>query len=518
MNGSVFRCVTGSVEMMVIDSSALSRMILHGRADAAIGMIRLCLVDLYGHYFRPLFHRGWPAGGGAGCRKKRQSNGWSAAIVPVYGSFMVPNATSAMPGKGLFARLWRAPFSAAAWRSTAQIELGMVLALFTGTVTWVLAVLTLGLAITLVLAAPVLAALFGCAGKFSVWHRSRIDSLSTTPRPWSVPAPEPTQSGWWSRLWTHVRSVTVWRNVIFHLASLIVLPVLGILLTAWWCAALLCLASGAFAWSLPDVVAGVPIHQVGSLVLLTLLGVAFLFSAPLVAKVAATLDQSFLRWAMSPSRSASLVRRVEVLTESRSDVMAAADAERRRLERDLHDGAQQRLVSLAMNLGMTRTTMIDAPDHVRQAVESAHEEAKIALSELRDLVRGLHPAVLDELGLDAALSGIAARSPIPVRLMVDLPARPSRPVEAAAYFLISEALTNAAKHSAASVVEVLVEPAEPGELRIVVSDNGRGGADPSAGSGLVGLAQRIGALDGTFAVHSSAGGPTVLTATLPYQL
>jgi signal transduction histidine kinase len=160
---------------------------------------------------------------------------------------------------------------------------------------------------------------------------------------------------------------------------------------------------------------------------------------------------------------------------------------------------------------------VDVPDHVRDAVTSAHEEAKLALAELRDLVRGLHPAVLDDLGLDAALSGIAARSPIPVRLLVDLPSRPSRPIEAAAYFLISEALTNAAKHSGATTVDILVEPTAAAELRIVVSDNGRGGADPGGGSGLAGLAGRISALDGTFAVLSPVGGPTVVTATLPYH-
>jgi len=452
-----------------------------------------------------------------GTAEIRQSNAWFAGFQPVYGWGMVPTATSTTPGCGRFARLWRAPFSVAAWRSTAQIELGMVLALITGTITWILAIAALCLAITLVLAAPVLAALFGCTRTFTEFHRSRIESLSPGLRRWPVPTPAPTEGGWWSRLWAQVRSVAMWRNVGFHLASLIVLPVLGILVTAWWCAALLGITSSTFAWSLPSVVAGIPIHQPGTLVLLTVLGVALLLSAPFVAKLSARLDESFLRWAMSPSRTESLARRVEVLTESRSDAVAAADAERRRMERDLHDGAQQRLVSLAMNLGMTRTTLVDVPDHVRQAVESAHEEAKLALSELRDLVRGLHPAVLDDLGLDAALSGIAARSPIPVRLMVDLPTRPSQPVEAAAYFLVSEALTNAAKHSAATNVDVLVEPAETGDLRIIVSDNGRGGADPAGGSGLVGLSQRIGALDGSFAVHSPAGGPTVLTATLPFQ-
>ena len=433
---------------------------------------------------------------------------------------MDSTATSTTPGPRPVARWWRAPFSAAAWRATAQIELGMLLALVTGSIVWVLAVAGLTLAITLVLAAPVVAALFGSARMFSLWHRSRIESLTPGPADrvrWPDPPPPPTDGGWWSRLWTQVRSPSVWRQVGFHLASLVILPVLGIMVSLWWCAALIGVTSSTFVWSLPGDVFGIPITGIGPIVVITGLGIVLLLSAPAVATSAAMLDESMLRWAMAPSRSEALARRVVVLTESRSDAVAAADAERRRLERDLHDGTQQRLVSLAMNLGMTRTTMVDVPDHVRESVTSAHEEAKLALAELRDLVRGLHPAVLDDLGLDAALSGIAARSPIPVRLLVDLPHRPGRAVETAAYFLVSEALTNAAKHSGASTVDVLVEPSGTGELRIVVSDDGCGGADPAGGSGLVGLAGRIGALDGTFAVHSPIGGPTVVTATLPFR-
>src|SRR5213078_3881979 len=119
-------------------------------------------------------------------------------------------------------------------------------------------------------------------------------------------------------------------------------------------------------------------------------------------------------------------------------------------------GTQQRLVSLAMNLGMTRTTLTDVPDSVREAIVGAHEEAKLALTELRDVVRGLHPAVLDDLGLDAALSGVAARSPVPVRLLVELPRRPPPAVETAAYFVVSEALANVAKHADATQVDIVV--------------------------------------------------------------
>ena len=165
---------------------------------------------------------------------------------------------------------------------------------------------------------------------------------------------------------------------------------------------------------------------------------------------------------------------------------------------------------------MTRTTLADVPEPVRVAIEQAHDKAQLALSELRDFVRGLHPAVLDDLGLDAALSGIAARSAIPVRLLVDLPIRPPRAAETVAYFVVSEALTNAAKHSGATVVDVVVEyTAHDNLLRVIVSDNGTGGADPARGTGLQGLSQRIRALDGLLTVQSPPGGPTVLIADLP---
>jgi len=191
----------------------------------------------------------------------------------------------------------------------------------------------------------------------------------------------------------------------------------------------------------------------------------------------------------------------------------AADAERRRLERDLHDGTQQRLVSLAINLGMARA-QVSTAEEARQAIADAHEEAKSALAELRDLIRGLHPAVLEDRGLDAALSGVAARMPIPVRLTVDLPRRPAPVIEAVAYFVVSEGLANIVKHAQASQAEIVVSRAGD-RLHIIVSDDGVGGADPTRGTGLTGLAKRAASVDGTFEIVSPPGGPTLLTVDLP---
>ncbi len=245
-----------------------------------------------------------------------------------------------------------------------------------------------------------------------------------------------------------------------------------------------------------------------------IVGLLLVWLSPWLARGAAAVDVALARALLQPSGGEVLALRVESLSASRAGVVDAADAERRRIERNLHDGTQQRLVSLAMNLGLTRVAVRDADPAVRDAVDAAHEEAKQALVELRDFIRGLHPAILDEQGLDAALSGIAARSPVPVRLSVDLPERPPPAVEAVAYFVVSEALTNAARHAGATTVDVAVRQ-HAGQVAVSVTDDGRGGADPAIGTGLRGLRQRVESVDGSWMIVSPAGGPTTIMATLP---
>jgi signal transduction histidine kinase len=194
----------------------------------------------------------------------------------------------------------------------------------------------------------------------------------------------------------------------------------------------------------------------------------------------------------------------------------AAEAERRRIERDLHDGAQQRLVAVAMELGRAKAKFADDVDAAAALVDQAHTEAKAALVELRELVRGVHPPVLTDRGLDAALSGLAARCSVPVTVQVDVPVRPRPAVEAVAYFTVAEALTNVAKHSRATHASVTVDggPGPAGTLNIVISDDGIGGAD-AAGAGLSGLADRLAGIDGALFVESPPGGPTIISAVLP---
>ena len=243
------------------------------------------------------------------------------------------------------------------------------------------------------------------------------------------------------------------------------------------------------------------------------IGLLVLLAAAQLTRGFAVADAAMSRRLLGPSRD--LAARVSELEISRERVVDAAEAERRRMERDLHDGAQQRLVALAMELGRAKAKFADDPDAARILVDQAHAQAKEALTELRNLVRGVHPPVLTERGLDAALSGLAALCPIPVDVHVDVPVRPRSAVEAVAYFMVAEALTNVAKHSRASQAKVVVEGhGYPGTLTVMISDDGIGGANAHS-PGLSGLADRVSGVDGRLSVESPSGGPTIIAAELP---
>lgn len=251
-----------------------------------------------------------------------------------------------------------------------------------------------------------------------------------------------------------------------------------------------------------------------TLVAVLIIGTALVVAVPPMARAVAYGDARIAIALLGRARTEELVQRVEHLAQARTGTVDAADAERRRIERDLHDGTQQRLTALAMSLGVARATLPDLTPSAQAALDQAHAEAKEALVELRGNVRGLHPAVLDDRGLDAALSGLAARSPIPVSLDVHVPQRLPRPVEAVAYFVVSEALTNVVKHSRASRTQVMARVAD-GRLHLRIVDDGAGGADPTTGTGLTGLRQRVASVDGELTVESPLGGPTVLQAVIP---
>jgi len=242
-------------------------------------------------------------------------------------------------------------------------------------------------------------------------------------------------------------------------------------------------------------------------------GLILLLAAPHVTRGMALADVAVARLLLGPPRRADLRARIGELELSRARVVDSAEAERRRIERDLHDGAQQRLVALAMDLGRARARFADDPEAARAIVDQAHAEAKEALVELRNLVRGVHPPVLTDRGLDAALSGLAALSPVPVSVRVDAAPRPPASVEAIAYFVVAEALTNIAKHARATRAVVSVDR-RADTLSVVIRDDGIGGADPR-GQGLSGLADRVAGVDGRLTVDSPAGAGTVIEVELP---
>ncbi|HEY1917150.1 MAG TPA: histidine kinase [Streptosporangiaceae bacterium] len=420
-------------------------------------------------------------------------------------------------------RFVRAPWSRLAWRDTAFVVAGMpvqFLAFAILAAPWSLSAfgsdwtpvtlnqITLALLIPVILICALLPVL-------TAMQRDRFRALlgEEIPRPAAVPRPDG-----WRGLTALARSETSWRQLGYHLVAGPAIAFGGLLTLTLWAAGLVLFASPAYLKAVP-VSYSLGLHDGGHKwvpVIFTLAGLSLLLLAPRVAAAVTRVDRSASSALLGLGRARQLELRVVDLASSRAEVVDAADAERRRIERDLHDGAQQRLVSLAMNLGLARATLTDLPEDARQVIVAAHEEAKEALGELRSLVRGLHPAVLEDRGLDAALSGVAARTPLAVRLQVDVPVRPSPTVEAIAYFVVSEALANVAKHAQASHASVTVWRA--GDLlRVEVTDDGVGGADPSLGTGLAGLSGRVRSVDGQLEVTSPAGGPTRIYAELPCE-
>ncbi len=238
---------------------------------------------------------------------------------------------------------------------------------------------------------------------------------------------------------------------------------------------------------------------------------------PFIARGLTNVDRAMVRGLLSPSDE--LERRIAELESDRGVVVDTAAADLRRIERDLHDGAQARLVNLAMGLGMAKEKLLDGHTDeklVAAMVEEAHGEVKLALQELRDLARGIHPAVLTDRGLDAALSSVATRCTVPVKVTADLDSRPVAAIEGIAYFTVSELLQNVSKHSGAKSAAVEVWRSDD-RLLIQVWDDGRGGARLDGGTGMRGLAERLDAVDGLFVIDSPPGGPTVVTAELPWR-
>ena len=403
--------------------------------------------------------------------------------------------------------------SPATWLAVVHLLCGLVVGLVSCTVVITGVATGLGTAPAALIGIPLVAAVLWLSRWFARAERARfrllLGSEIATP-----PAPEPTT--WWRGMWRILRSGTAWRSAAYAVVRLPLSAVDFVLVTLVWSAGLTALTLPAYNAALPGGGAHLGGHFLRGAWPLTaaaLAGLLVLLAAPPVTRGLAWADEAVARWLIGSGHRAGLTARIGELETSRARVMDAAEAERMRIERDLHDGAQQRLVSLAMELGRAKAKFGTDPEGAAAIVGQAHEQAKEALAELRNLVRGVHPPVLSDRGLDAALSGLAALSPVPVTVSVDLPARPPAAIEAIAYFVVAETLTNIAKHAQASHARVLVARSG-GLLSLEITDDGAGGADP-AGPGLTGLAARVAGVDGQFRVTSPAGGPTTVEVTLP---
>jgi signal transduction histidine kinase len=321
--------------------------------------------------------------------------------------------------------------------------------------------------------------------------------------------------GFWRRVRVVATDPQTWKDYAWLILLCVVGFAFGVVALTLWATALFMVSVPVWWWIPPEGVV-LDVNEtwtVDSWPRALLVGAGGLVAAGLTAWICAALARGqavVARALLSPG----LEQRVEELERTRSGAIVAQQDELERIERDLHDGAQARLVALAMDLGLAREKLERDPQGAAVLVESAHEEAKTALAELRELVRGVHPVVLTDRGLDAALSALAARSSVPVSLDVHPGGRLARELEAAAYFVVAESLANVGKH--ASAEHAWVRVARRGErLEIEVRDDGRGGAKVAGAGGLAGLARRVEALDGSFAVESPPGGGTIVRAEIP---
>jgi signal transduction histidine kinase len=413
---------------------------------------------------------------------------------------------------GLFRR--EVLFPTGVLRSTASLVLSAV----TGTVffavlavafavsamlQWVVGLRVLALASSLRLAAQM--------AWFDRWRAEHLAGIRIEPA--TVPAQgQPLRER--IRAWAHAPAA--WRLAGYQAVRLPVIAALMFGAVAWWWATIVCfvLAAGPrgpvtlVGWHIGPVSPGT-LGVAGFL----LLGAAGIVGWPAAARSAAAADARLARSLLGPGSSDRFFAEVRRLSRARTLAVESAEAERRRIERDLHDGLQPRLVSLALDLGLARKRLAGDPE-AGELIDRAHTDAKTAIDDLRALVRGIHPSVLDERGLDAALSALAAGCAVPVEIRVEVTVRLPQATEATAYYVVAEAITNVTKHSGASAATVRISDAG-GQLRIVITDDGRGGAAIEPGGGFAGLAARVAAIDGTLRIDSPAGGPTRVEAQIP---
>ncbi|MFB6422468.1 sensor histidine kinase [Streptomyces microflavus] len=318
-----------------------------------------------------------------------------------------------------------------------------------------------------------------------------------------------------------LKDPATWRDLQWLLVDMTVGPVVAMLAAALLIYPVEGLVLAAGLWHVfrndPYWYGFVPVDSQGTALAALALGVVILAVGLKAAEPLLRLHFLIARPLLAPTPEQTLAQRVDRLTETRHEAVDAAASELRRIERDLHDGAQARLVAMGMNLGTIEALIEKDPAQAKKMLAMARESSAEALTELRDLVRGIHPPVLAERGLGDAVRALALRLPVATEVTVELPGRAEASVESAAYFAVSEALTNAVKHAGGDRIWVDLHHGG-GMLRISVTDNGGGGARIGSGSGLSGIERRLGTFDGVLAVSSPAGGPTMVTMELPCAL
>ncbi|MEU6705154.1 sensor histidine kinase [Streptomyces wuyuanensis] len=416
----------------------------------------------------------------------------------------------------------RAPFEGRTWREFGYLLLSLPLSVVFFSLALSLTAAGAGLVVTF-LGIPVLAAALAVCRGFGAVERARARTLLRLDV--ADPAPvRPRRDGALGWVGAVLKSGVSWRHLLYSLVHLPWAVFAFSVSLAFWTYGWGLLTYPLWQWVFPvyagidglqlygDGTHGIYLDSPFELTVTSAIGLLFTLVTPWIIRGFATVDRLLVAGLLGPSR---LEGRVVELESDRGVVVDTAAADLRRIERDLHDGAQARLVALAMDLGLAKEKMAEDPRAAARMVDEAHGEVKTALQELRDLARGIHPAVLTDRGLDAALSSVASRCTVPVRVEVDLPARPVPAIEGIAYFTVSELLQNVSKYSGARTASVDLWRAED-RLLIQVQDDGRGGADVT-GSGLGGLTERLEAVDGLLVVDSPAGGPTVITAELPWR-
>ncbi|WP_020578165.1 sensor histidine kinase [Actinopolymorpha alba] len=378
-----------------------------------------------------------------------------------------------------------------------------------------------------VIGLPILATALRVARGFAYIDRIRLSNAQGWPARRPVYRGRPGKT-WFGRAIAPIRQGQCWADWGHGVLGFIPALVGFVFTVTWWAAALGGLLTFTWLWAIPRDpgdqqlagLLGLGDSYQAELIVQTAVGAVFALTLPAVVKATAGLNTSLARFMLTSDRVTELHGQVSDLTESRDAAVSAEASALRRLERDIHDGPQQRLVRLAMDLSSAQRRLTKDPNAVQPMLAEAIAQTRETLDELRALSRGIAPPILADRGLRAALAAVAGRSMVPVDLNVDIADGVRFPavVENAAYFLVAEALTNVAKHSGATQCSVDVSQETRGEqtlARVIVSDNGIGGAHTAKGHGLAGLADRVRATGGQFAVSSPVGGPTILMAELP---